>query len=106
MFYVVSAVATMFLAWFLMGVFAKLAYAAKVERELRTKQILPSQIENVVGRSKYSNALFFLKKKQVSPGDAAGLLDFYVLKGFGEHGTHANIDPDETKLLKILGYLQ
>lgn len=106
MFYVMCAATAMFLAWFLMGVFAKLAYAVKVECELRTKQIQASQIEKIVGNPKYSNALLFLKKKQVSPSDAAGLLDFYVLKGFGEHGTQINMDPDETKLLKILGYLQ
>ena len=105
--YVVLYVAiTLIVIWFGQGIIRKLGYAAKVERELIARQIYPTQIEKVVGRSRYANALFYLKKESVSPRDTAGLLELYVVKAYGVHCTSIDIDPKEKKLLEILGYLK
>jgi len=96
----------LFSAWFISGVIAKLRYAAKVETALRKKLINPQQIERTVGKSKYTDALFFLKREKVSSEDAANLLELYVAKDFGSYCSPDEKGSQEEKLLKILGYLK
>lgn len=86
---------------FVVGVLKKLSYAVRVEHELRGIGSSPVEIESNIGRSRYVDALVFLRRAGFDPKDAASTLDLYVLKGFAEHSTDP--DPQELQLLRVLG---
>ena len=90
--------------WFILGVVSKLPYASKVERQLRADQKDPNEIERIVGKTRYTNALFFLKRQGTSPENAASLLALYVLRDMGSYSSAE--DPEERQLLQILGYIK
>ena len=88
-------------AWFAIGVLRKLAYAAKVERAIEARHHSPSQLQNAVGKARYGNGIYYLKRTGCPPADAAALLVLYIAKGYP--GAAEGSEELEKNLLQILG---
>lgn len=93
--------------WFVFVWAKKSSFAISVERCIREKGVNPIEIQRRVGENNYANAISWLEQDGCSAKNAAGLLIFYVLNGFGDYyATSGEASEEEIILLRKLGYLR